>query len=425
VPLLDFFAHALTVPLVMLLAATWARGRGWLRPYTAPIVSWEVMLYTIAKWPWVLFGVAHSLAGKATGRRFGFKVTPKGIDAATPLALKVVLPYLLISGGSTLTAVLTSRAGAASGYYYFCLVNAVLYTVVAAAIVALHLREASKISLREAWRLAPGATLATTLSGVGAAVGLAFRGRDVAYTLLPRHDWNKLGSILHKAFRVVVPSDSIGTTTGLVLAAGAAMVVGSLWHASSIRRPGAARRPTAAWVSIHTVLVGIAGCTGNVFVALVAVGDTRVTVWSVDIAPTFGAVAALATLAAIRVGRRVDHTEAPDNQGARRLEASPGPHMSVDDPLDLVRLVDTLPSEVAIDWLDDDERSGFGLTATDRNLGPLLTLAQLPDGAAEPARTPETSRAHAMLYDRLVAAGWEPYSRDAAWYSHRFRRSDT
>jgi hypothetical protein len=44
------------------------------------------------------------------------------------------------------------------------------------------------------------------------------------------------------------------------------------------------------------------------------------------------------------------------------------------------------------------------------------------DADGPPSRTEEASRAHAILYDRLVLSGWEPDGQGPAWYAHRFRR---
>ena len=90
--------------------------------------------------------------------------------------------------------------------------------------------------------------------------------------------------------------------------------------------------------------------------------------------------------------------------GSERPAGSLESHAPFDVQSDLPSLFETLPSAVVIDWLRNGDRSGFGLTASDRSVGPLLTSA-LTDQGSEPTRTPQTSRAHAILYDRLVAAG--------------------
>lgn len=353
VPLLGFFAHALTVPMVLFLAAAWTHRRGWWRPRNAQLISWEVSLYTITAWPWNLYGVMHSLVGWATGRRFGFKVTPKGIDAATPLSLNAVAPYLLISAGSAVTTLLIRNPGQASGYYYFCVLNAVVYACVAIAIVCLHLQEASRLSLSQAVKLAPAATAATLAVSGLAVAGLATRGGLAADTLLPPRDWSWVGMSAHDAYGFVLPHGQLATAIWLLVFV--SLMVG-LW-------------------SLHHSLP-LSGSAGRL------------------------------------VLRRV---------GSERPVGSLESHAPFDLQSDLSGLIETLPSAVVIDWLRNGDLSGFGLTASDRSVGPVLTSA-LTEQASEPTRTPQTSRAHAILYDRLVAAGWEPYGRGGSWYSHQFRR---
>jgi hypothetical protein len=82
---------------------------------------------------------------------------------------------------------------------------------------------------------------------------------------------------------------------------------------------------------------------------------------------------------------------------------------------------------VEIDWRPAGERVIFEARA-------LTPLAGAPGarspafaatGDGPPPRTGETSRAHALLCDRLVLAGWEPCGQGEAWFAHRFRLAPT
>ena len=140
VRLVDFFAHVLIVSAVLLATLAWVRRQGWLRPVDTPLLSWETTLFLFTRWPWIWWGVAHSWAAWLVGQQFGFKVTPKGVAEAQPLVLKAIVPYLLISAVCAITAILQSDPGSAVGYFYFCLLNAVIYLTVTIAVIALHLR---------------------------------------------------------------------------------------------------------------------------------------------------------------------------------------------------------------------------------------------------------------------------------------------
>jgi cellulose synthase (UDP-forming) len=143
VQLTAFYQHLL-IPLVLLIAAGyWLRYLGGLRPRDAKIISWEVILFHLVRWPWAFLGSAQAVIGRITGRQLRYKVTPKGRIDKRPLPLKVIMPYLVVSLISGLSVVLVRDPENAVGYYFLALVNTVLYLVVAAAVTILHMREQS------------------------------------------------------------------------------------------------------------------------------------------------------------------------------------------------------------------------------------------------------------------------------------------
>lgn len=237
VRLLDFFAHVLVISAVLIATLAWIRRQGWLRPADAPLVSWETTLFMFTRWPWVLWGVAHSWAAWLLGRRFGFKVTPKGVAEAQPLVLKALVPYLLVSAICAVTAILRSDAGAATGYFYFCLLNAVIYLAVTVAVIALHLHESHQLHPRGLARLAPGPAIATAAVGALVVAALALRGSIAAQALLSERMWATIAD----AVSAVPERISAGTTPWLVLVAGALVLVNwmAVAHLAE-RRSGAA-----------------------------------------------------------------------------------------------------------------------------------------------------------------------------------------
>jgi cellulose synthase/poly-beta-1,6-N-acetylglucosamine synthase-like glycosyltransferase len=221
VRLVDFFAHVFVVSAVLLVALAWVRRQGWLRPADAPLLSWETTLFLFTRWPWVLWGVAHSWAAWLLGRRFGFKVTPKGVAEAQPLVLKAVVPYLLIAAACAVTAIAQDDPGPAVGYFYFCLLNALIYLAVTVAVIALHLHESHELRPRGLVKLALAPAIAT--AGVGALVVAAFvlRGATAAQALLSERMWSAIADTL-----AAVPARlSDGATPWLVLFAAAVVLV--------------------------------------------------------------------------------------------------------------------------------------------------------------------------------------------------------
>ena len=140
----DFFEFVLRSSLptfTLLLIAAWVRRRGWLRPSTAPVVSWEAMLFDLARWPWVLLGIGHAVVGQVLHQTFSFRVTPKGATGPQLLQGRVLLPYVLVVLADATAALLIPHADEVGGYVYLVLLAAVAYTVVTVSIAILHIRE--------------------------------------------------------------------------------------------------------------------------------------------------------------------------------------------------------------------------------------------------------------------------------------------
>ena len=167
----DFYLHFAPVGVVMVGAGLLLRRYGLLRPADAPVISWEAILFQFVRWPWALIGCAHAIWGCVTGREDGFKVTPKRTGGDRPLPIRVLIPYLLLSAGSILPALLVKDAGAARGYYFWALLNGAVYMLVAVAVVALHVVENRSHTDRSMLRFA-GARL-PAIATVAAALGLA------------------------------------------------------------------------------------------------------------------------------------------------------------------------------------------------------------------------------------------------------------
>ena len=64
----EFFIRSAIPSVVALLAVAWVRRCGWLRPATAPVLSWESVLYEYVRWPWMAIGIGHAVIGRLTGR---------------------------------------------------------------------------------------------------------------------------------------------------------------------------------------------------------------------------------------------------------------------------------------------------------------------------------------------------------------------
>jgi len=179
-----FLAHLVPLGLASTAIVVWLARQGWLRPADSKVLSWEIFLFVFTRWPWVLLGVFASVVDTVRGKGFLEKVTPKGVTAAKPLPVRMILPFLVLTAISAGVALLPLDAGAARGYYAFLLVNAMVYLLVVAAVVALHWRENSG-RVESALRFL-GPHVALTLGATGlVAAAMAVRGGDAYRTLMP------------------------------------------------------------------------------------------------------------------------------------------------------------------------------------------------------------------------------------------------
>src|SRR5260221_3070397 len=58
----------------------WVKAQGLLRPKNAKILSWEVMLFQLARWPWVFFSIIDALRCSITRTKQVWKITRKKIS---------------------------------------------------------------------------------------------------------------------------------------------------------------------------------------------------------------------------------------------------------------------------------------------------------------------------------------------------------
>jgi len=140
----QFLGLSSIVTIATMAMVAWVRHRGWLRPHDASIVSWRMMLLMLARWPYVLYGVAEAVYGFATRKDFPFRVTPKGTGRRRDLPLHMVAPYLLLAGVSLAAAgsyLAKDTRTEVDGYLYLALLNAGTYLVLMLALVGLNIRE--------------------------------------------------------------------------------------------------------------------------------------------------------------------------------------------------------------------------------------------------------------------------------------------
>ncbi|MFM9087922.1 MAG: glycosyltransferase family 2 protein [Cyanobium sp.] len=141
---LQFVAFVILLSLCNMLPAYLLHRSGILRPADAPILSWEYSLFTVSRIPFVFAGILSGLASVLLRKPLEFRVTPKGAEQRSPLPLRALLPYGLVSILSSLAVIFLANRIYARGYYFLALMSSLLMALVIGAIVWLHHRETGR-----------------------------------------------------------------------------------------------------------------------------------------------------------------------------------------------------------------------------------------------------------------------------------------
>lgn len=116
----------------------WIKRQGLLRPVDAKVFSWEVILFQLARWPWVLCAICDAVKCTVTKRTLEWKITPKASGDCPAIQLSMLLPYILIIGASAGVSVLHAHNAFTTGYLYLTIFNILTYVVLLATVVGCH-----------------------------------------------------------------------------------------------------------------------------------------------------------------------------------------------------------------------------------------------------------------------------------------------
>jgi cellulose synthase (UDP-forming) len=138
---LAFLVHWWSLSIWLIALAVFLRKRGLLRPQNAPIISWENWLYVLVRWPYIARGLCSAVFRVVRPRAETFKVTPKGVGGLESLPASLLFPYILLSVGCAVSAIVGESADHAVGYVFLCILAAFIYSVVSILVPLLHARE--------------------------------------------------------------------------------------------------------------------------------------------------------------------------------------------------------------------------------------------------------------------------------------------
>jgi cellulose synthase (UDP-forming) len=116
----------------------WIKKQGLLRPANAKVLSWEVVLFQLARWPWVISAIIDAAKCTFSKATLEWKITPKGKGDRPGIQSTMLMPYLFIVAGSLLATIFHPPSHYTMGYFYLTLFNILTYLALLATIVACH-----------------------------------------------------------------------------------------------------------------------------------------------------------------------------------------------------------------------------------------------------------------------------------------------
>ncbi len=136
-----FLAHLLPLFVIEFVIYGFTLYKGHLRPSDVKYISWENMLFELARWPWVLIACIDAVYSNITGINHTFKVTSKGKASSTLASYKIAFPYVVLALVMFLAILFRADGGEFLGYYYFALVSLLAYIVLTFIVIVLHIQE--------------------------------------------------------------------------------------------------------------------------------------------------------------------------------------------------------------------------------------------------------------------------------------------
>ncbi|MGE0760972.1 MAG: glycosyltransferase family 2 protein [Pirellulaceae bacterium] len=140
----QFLVHTLPLCGLSIAVQAYLKRLQLLRPVAVPLLNWEVGLFQLIRWPWVVIGTLAGVWVAVRNAPLTFRVTPKGECPSACLSWRLLNPYVAIVVATFLPLLLVPHAGAAHGYYFFLIFDQVLYTSALLAIVLIHYHETTQ-----------------------------------------------------------------------------------------------------------------------------------------------------------------------------------------------------------------------------------------------------------------------------------------
>lgn len=125
----EFLSYSIPLVISIFGIMHFLKGKGLLRPHDAPLFSTEAAVFQIIRWPWALYGTVCGIIAGIGGKSPCFKVTKKGKFAEEDIGWPIycVYAFLVLFPALVLLFDYQGNENGADGYYFFIIVNQLMY----------------------------------------------------------------------------------------------------------------------------------------------------------------------------------------------------------------------------------------------------------------------------------------------------------
>lgn len=138
---LQFYVHFWPFSLATFVALLVVRGGRVLRPADGKVLSWEVALFQVVRWPWNLWSFVQGAWAGLRGRSRPFRITPKGTSELKSLSLRYLAPILALATVPAAAVMFHPFGPIPIGPALLAIAESATYLVAAVAVVVLHIHQ--------------------------------------------------------------------------------------------------------------------------------------------------------------------------------------------------------------------------------------------------------------------------------------------
>lgn len=182
---LQFYVHLWLPSLCLMAVLAWLRRCRVMRPADAKLWSLDMVLFQLVRWPWTTWGFFQGMWNGRKATPKPFRVTPKGLTSARPLALKMLAPLLLLSLAPAVVIAVAPHPRKALGLTIVLILQAATYLLASASVIVRHVVANAQLPSRRRDRFNRAALL-TWQSGGSAVAATAMTAVVVTAVLMWR-----------------------------------------------------------------------------------------------------------------------------------------------------------------------------------------------------------------------------------------------